>query len=305
MIQTSGLTKKFGDITVVDSLDFTVNDGEIFGIVGPDGSGKSTLLRMLSSILIPDSGKIEINGIYAHENPYQIKEKLAYMPQRFGLYEDLTVEENIIFFGRLFSMQHKKIHQKMDMLYSFSKLGPFKDRLAGQLSGGMKQKLGLACSLVHTPEVLLLDEPTNGVDPVSRREFWDILYELLSQGVTIIVSTAYLDEAERSNRIALMYRGKFIRMGNPKSIKNEMQQKLINIIVENPKMAHEILANKMKTNIIRTGNSLKMYSDNMAHDIKQIKTLLNKHRIRIYEMNEVSPRLEDSFIDIIFREESQ
>jgi len=195
VIEVANISKRFGEIVAVDSLGFTVNRGEIFGIVGPDGSGKSTLLRMISSILVPYRGSITIGGMDVQKNPIAVKERLAYMPQRFGLYEDLTVEENIFFFGRLFLLSRREIRNKLDTLYGFSRLGPFKDRLAGKLSGGMKQKLGLVCSLVHTPEVLLLDEPTNGVDPVSRREFWDILYELLAKKVTIIVTTAYLDEA--------------------------------------------------------------------------------------------------------------
>ncbi|TFH42000.1 MAG: ABC transporter ATP-binding protein, partial [Chrysiogenales bacterium] len=160
MITATGLTKRFGETTAVDALDFTINSGEIFGIVGPDGSGKSTLLRMLSSILVPDGGGVAIDGVNVRDNPLMIKEKLAYMPQRFGLYEDLTVEENIFFFGRLYLVPRRQIRERLDTLYGFSRLGPFRDRLAGKLSGGMKQKLGLVCCLVHTPEVLLLDEPT-------------------------------------------------------------------------------------------------------------------------------------------------
>ncbi|OHD65115.1 MAG: hypothetical protein A2176_02445 [Spirochaetes bacterium RBG_13_51_14] len=288
----------------VDSLDFTVNKGEIFGIVGPDGSGKSTLLRMISSILIPDRGSIAINGVDVQENPFLIKEKLAYMPQRFGLYEDLTVEENIFFFGRLFLLSRRDIRKRLDTLYGFSRLGPFNDRLAGKLSGGMKQKLGLVCSLVHTPEVLLLDEPTNGVDPVSRREFWDILYELLGQGVTIVVTTAYLDEAERSNRVALMYRGRFIRLGKPKSIRNEMKQKMLQVVVNRPKIAEAALKKHEGGKIIRTGNSIRIFTDTVQKTRRHIKQILSNNRVGIISIEEVPPRLEDSFIEIITREEA-
>ncbi len=305
MITAVDLTRKFGEITAVDSLNFTVNKGEIFGIVGPDGSGKSTLLRMISSILVPDRGSIAINSINVQENPYRIKETLAYMPQRFGLYEDLTVEENIFFFGRLFLLSRREIKKKLDTLYGFSRLGPFKDRLAGKLSGGMKQKLGLVCSLVHTPEVLLLDEPTNGVDPVSRREFWDILYELLGQGVTIIVTTAYLDEAERSNRVALMYRGMFIRLGKPKSIREELHQKMLHIIVDDPKRAETSLKRDGGMKIIRTGNSIRIFTGTMQKTRKHVEQLLKINGIGILKAEEAMPRLEDSFIEIIHREEAQ
>ena len=219
MISASDITKKFKNSTAVDSLSFRVGRGEIFGIVGPDGAGKSTLLRILAAIMKPDMGRVEINGLDIYSHSFAVKENLAYMPQRFGLYEDLTVEENIFFFGRMFGVRGRDIISRLDMLYGFSGLGPFNKRLAGKLSGGMKQKLGLACCLVHAPDLMLLDEPTNGVDPVSRREFWRILYELLGRGVTIVVSTSYLDEAERCNRIGLMYRGSFIRLGEPKEIR--------------------------------------------------------------------------------------
>ena len=304
MISASSLTKRFGEILAVDSLDFTVNRGEIFGIVGPDGAGKSTLLRMISSILIPDNGSISINGIDVHENPYRVKELLAYMPQRFGLYEDLTVEENIYFFGRMFQLSKVEIKKRLKNLYGFSRLGPFKDRLAGQLSGGMKQKLGLACSLVHTPEILLLDEPTNGVDPVSRREFWDILYELLARGVTIMVTTAYLDEAERSNRIALMYRGKFIRHGTPSLIKNELKSKILKVVAADSKQTEAILKRIGDSHVIRTGNSLRFFTDSIQKSRRRIERLPRGLRAGIVSIEEAAPRLEDSFLEIVSGEEA-
>jgi ABC-2 type transport system ATP-binding protein len=305
VITVADITKRFGDIVAVDALGFTVNRGEIFGIVGPDGSGKSTLLRMISSILVPDRGSITIGGVDVQKNPIAIKERLAYMPQRFGLYEDLTVEENIFFFGRLFLLSRREILEKLDTLYGFSRLGPFKDRLAGKLSGGMKQKLGLVCSLVHTPEVLLLDEPTNGVDPVSRREFWDILYELLAQKVTIIVTTAYLDEAERSNRVALMYRGSFIRLGEPKSVRNEIKQKILHIVVDNSKKAESILRKVPDLKTVRTGNSIRMFTDTVHKTRKHVEQLMRSNRVAILSVEVALPRLEDSFIEIITREGSQ
>jgi ABC-2 type transport system ATP-binding protein len=305
VIAATGLTKRFGEVLAVDSLSFAVNEGEIFGIVGPDGAGKSTLLRMLSSILVPDEGSVSLNDLDVNRDPYRIKPLLAYMPQRFGMYEDLTVEENLYFFGRLFGLKKKEIKSRLVGLYGFSRLGPFKDRLAGQLSGGMKQKLGLACCLVHTPQVLLLDEPTNGVDPVSRREFWDILYELLSQRVTIIVTTAYLDEAERSNRIALMYRGKFIRLGSPGLIKNEIKKKVLNVVVTDSKKAEAALGMLRGAHIIRTGNSLRLFTDSIDTSRKQIERLFGRRRIDIVSMEEAAPRLEDSFIEIVSREEAQ
>jgi ABC-2 type transport system ATP-binding protein len=224
VIRAEGLSKSFGETRAVADLDLAVSRGELLGIVGPDGSGKSTLLRMLALILRPDSGAVFFNGTEAFRDIYAVKERIAYMPQRFGLYEDLTVEENIHFFGSLFGMTSGKVRMKLPELYRFSSLEPFSGRLAGKLSGGMKQKLGLACCLVHEPELIILDEPTNGVDPVSRREFWKILYDLLGSGVTIIVSTAYLDEAERCGRLALMHKGAFMRTGSPADVKSNARQ---------------------------------------------------------------------------------
>ncbi len=285
---------------VIDSLSFSVQKGEIYGIVGPDGAGKSTLLRLMAAIMKPDSGRITIDNTGVEENLFAIKEKLAYMPQHFGLYEDLTVEENILFFGRLFGMTYASIRERLPMLYEFSNLAPFRKRLAGKLSGGMKQKLGLACCLVHTPELIMLDEPTNGVDPVSRREFWKILYDLLNQGVTIIVSTAYLDEAERCNRIGLMYDGLFIREGEPKAIRNSIGKKILEITVENSKDAErDLKENGGISDIIRSGKSLKIISEKPGKLKSRIEKLLRKQGFMIHEIKENIPSLEDCLIDII------
>ena len=303
MIVAEELTKTFSDNPAVSSVNFNIKRGEIFGIVGPDGAGKSTLLRMMSTILVPDKGKLLIDGIDIFQNSFLIKEKLAYMPQRFGLYEDLTVEENIYFFGRLFSVSKKEIKKRSGRLYDFSKLGPFKNRLAGNLSGGMKQKLGLACCLIHTPEIILLDEPTNGVDPVSRREFWKILYDLLKEGVTIVVSTAYLDEAERCNRIGLMYNGNFIRIGEPKSIRKSISKKLLELNVLDPIESEIILkeSNKFKS-IIRSGNSIKIFTENEKKAKEQIKKIFRKSKKEKISIRQVIPSLEDTFIEIISEE---
>ncbi len=300
MIQVKNITKRFGDITAVDDLSFSVQKGEIFGIVGPDGAGKSTLLRMMSGILFPNGGVVEIDGVDIRKNLYNIKENLAYMPQRFGLYEDLTVEENIIFFGRLFGVTQKEINQRIPALYEFSRLEPFKERLAGKLSGGMKQKLGLACSLIHSPDLILLDEPTNGVDPVSRREFWKILYTLLADGVTIVVSTAYLDEAERCNRVAMMNNGKFLRNGKPSDIKKSMGGLMFEIITDNVWKSEEILMNNGSfENVIREGNSLKIFASAGVKDAEKIKKILEKGKIKVSSVRKKLPTLENCFMEIV------
>jgi len=299
VISVKDVTKKFGNITAVDDLSFHVQKGEIFGIVGPDGAGKSTLLRMLSGIMEPGAGEIKINGEGFRENRHKIKENLAYMPQRFGLYEDLTVEENIIFFGRLFGVSRSDIKKRIPALYEFSRLEAFKNRLAGKLSGGMKQKLGLACSLIHSPDLILLDEPTNGVDPVSRREFWKILYNLLSGGVTIVVSTAYLDEAERCNRLSLMSEGKFVRSGSPKEIKNSIGGLMLEIITANVWEAEGILIKGGFKNIIREGNGLKVFTNSESRDTKLIRKLLDKEKIKVLSVKKQFPTLENCFMEIV------
>lgn len=300
MIRAENLTKRFGATTAVSRLSFDVHDGEIFGIVGPDGAGKSTLLRLIAGILVPGEGSVEIRGVNVQRNPYLIKENLAYMPQRFGLYEDLTVEENIYFFGRLFGVSAGDIRKRLPRLYEFSRLEPFRDRPAGKLSGGMKQKLGLACCLVHRPGLILLDEPTNGVDPVSRREFWKILYGLLSEGVTIVVSTAYLDEAERCNRVALMYEGRFVMTGTPGEIKASMGGSLVEIRPSDVWKAEAALAESGEFGgIIREGTALRFFVPDARRADARIRAVLSRKGIRAGTAVVKTPSLENCFMEII------
>jgi len=306
VITVNSLTKNFGGNRAVDSLDFEVRKGEIFGIVGPDGAGKSTLLRMIAGIMLPSSGSIIVNGMDVLKERAVIKENLAYMPQKFGLYEDLTVEENIRFFGRLFGVPGKMIEKRVPRLYEFSRLGPFKERLAGNLSGGMKQKLGLACCLIHSPGLILLDEPTNGVDPVSRREFWKILYDLLSEGVTIVVSTAYLDEAERCNRVALMHEGKFIRLGTPADVKKSVPGFLIEIEAGNVWKAEEALRKSGRfPDIIRESNTIKVFIHDRKGDTERIKKILSRGGAGKISMREKTPNLENCFMEIVMKGDKQ
>jgi ABC-2 type transport system ATP-binding protein len=213
-VRTENLCKSFAENHAVVSVSLSISAGKIFGIVGPDGAGKSTLLRMLSSIMLPDSGTADICGFDTVKQDEQVKKRIAYMSQRFGLYPDLTVEENIKFYANIYGISTTTLEARIDELLHFSYMQPFKKRLAGKLSGGKKQKLQLICALIHTPEVLILDEPTNGVDPVSRRDFWRMLQDLSEKGVTIIVSTSYLDEAERCHELALMHAGKIFKQGS-------------------------------------------------------------------------------------------
>ena len=226
-IKAEKLAKKFNSVTAVDNLDLEVEEGEIFGLVGPDGAGKTTTMRLLTGILEPTSGEAWVNQFHIAKDSEKLKEHIAYMSQRFGLYGDLTVIENINFYADIYCVPKKERAGKIDQMLDFSNLKPFKNRLARNLSGGMKQKLGLSCALVHTPKVLFLDEPTNGVDPVSRRDFWQILYHLLKERVTIFYSTAYLDEAERCSRVGLIHKGKLMKCNSPSEIKKEENAKTL------------------------------------------------------------------------------
>lgn len=234
-IEINNVTKKFGDISAVDDVSFQVSTGEIFGLVGSDGAGKSTLLRMVATMITPDSGGILVDGMDVMKNRMAVKTVTGYMPQRFGLYQDLTVGENIDFFMDIFGIFGEERKKRREHYLGFSNLLRFLDRLAGKLSGGMKQKLGLACVLVHEPKLLILDEPTNGVDPVSRGEFWNILFKMKEAGMTIMISTAYLDEGEKCDRVALMHKSHIINISAPDKMKQgfpDLEEAVINRINE-------------------------------------------------------------------------
>jgi ABC-2 type transport system ATP-binding protein len=300
-IRTENLTKRFGDLTAVDSLSLEVAEGEIFGLVGPDGAGKTTTMRLLTSIMEPTSGDAWIAGYHVTKQAEAIKENIGYMSQRFGLYPDLTVMENMNFYADIYCEPRKDRKEKIDRLLVFSNLTPFKKRLAGNLSGGMKQKLGLACALIHTPKVLFLDEPTNGVDPVSRRDFWRILYRLLREKVTIFVSTAYLDEAERCNRVALIDRGKMLACGTPDEVKKLMRGTILEIRCEQPRRARALLKEKL------TGVSVGLFGDRVhvvGHEPEEritsaVKGLLADAGLPVAGIRQIEPTLEDVFISVL------
>ena len=225
-VRVRGLTRRFGAVTAVDGLSFDVAPGELFGIVGPDGAGKTTTLRILAGVLRPDGGSAEVVSVDVVRSPEAAKPHLAYMSQRFGMYEDLTVQENLDFYADLYRVPTAERQPRLARLYRMSRLGEFADRLAGKLSGGMKQKLSLSCALVHRPRLLLLDEPTFGVDPLSRRELWLILHEMVAEGVTVVISTSYLDEAERCDRVALLHRGRILALDRPEALQRGLEGRL-------------------------------------------------------------------------------
>ncbi|MCL4765498.1 MAG: ABC transporter ATP-binding protein [Hyphomicrobiaceae bacterium] len=302
-IKAEGLSKAFGDLVAVDELTLSVEEGEIFGLVGPDGAGKTTTMRLLTGIMDPTAGDAWVAGRHVVREAEAVKDDIAYMSQRFGLYPDLTVLENIDFYADLYGMPRKGRDARIEELLAFSNLTPFKKRQAGKLSGGMKQKLGLACALIHTPKVLFLDEPTNGVDPVSRRDFWRILYQLLREKVTIFVSTAYLDEAERCSRVALMHTGRLIAVGTPDEIKGLMRGSLIEIRTTQSRRAVELLRKWLRAESIGLfGDRVHVVAQSPDAVMTEVADILQGQGLAVESIRTIEPSLEDVFVSVLSRE---
>jgi ABC-2 type transport system ATP-binding protein len=301
-IEVRGLRKTFDEVLAVSDLSFAVPAAEIFGLVGPDGAGKSTTIRMLAGILPPDAGEIRVAGCDVVADAESVKAVISYMPQHFGLYEDLTVDENIRFYADLFGVARRRREQRSEELLNACAMSAFRRRLAGKLSGGMKQKLGLVCALIHTPRVLLLDEPTTGVDPVSRREFWAMLYALLDQRVTILVSTSYLDEAERCHRLALLHEGKLLVCDRPESLRARMTKTVLSIVSPEAARIQQMLARiDWISNAIVVGDSVHVFVDEAAFIQLKIQALLDQAMIPYDAIERVSPTIEDFFVDALAR----
>ncbi len=302
-IHAQRLTKSFGAVRAVQEASFAVSRGEIFGLVGPDGAGKTTIMRMLAGVLRPDAGEIAVDGVDVVAEAERAKLRISYMPQRFGLYEDLTVAENIFFYGELFSVSRDARITRGRELLEAAGLLPFQRRLAGQLSGGMKQKLGLVCALIHTPRVLLLDEPTTGVDPVSRRDFWAILYNLRENGVTIFISTAYMDEAERCSRLALLHAGAIRHCDTPARLKQAMPGALLAIYASDPRSLRDIISGQPGVlGVLLMGDRVHVRVDNPERRIPQLKSLLAGQGAGEMEIKPAEPGIEDVFVALVGQE---
>ena len=298
-IRVEGLTRSFGELTAVRDLTFDVHRGELFGLVGPDGAGKTTTLRMLAGVMRPSAGDAVVNGVSVTRDPEAVKHGLAYMPQRFGLYADLTVLENLEFYADLFLVPRPERPARLERLFHFSNLGPFKDRLAGKLSGGMKQKLALSCALIHQPEVLLLDEPTFGVDPISRRDLWLIVHEMVAQGVTVVVSTAYMDEAERFDRLALLHRGRIAALDAPQELENALGGTLLAVEVERPREAHDLLARHPAVRRVTLFGDRLHVTTSEGATADEIDAALREAGFDVIRAGPVAASLEDVFIERI------
>lgn len=299
-IETFDLTKRFDNTTALERLNLKIKKGDLFGLVGPDGAGKTTILRLLSGILKPTSGTAKVAGFNIIKESERLKEHIGYMPQRFGLYEDLTVEENLDFFSDIFEIPKKERGERIRELMDFSRLHPFRKYLAGNLSGGMKQKLGLSCVLIHRPEILLLDEPTTGVDPSSRRDFWKILFQQLKQGVTIFISTPYMDEAERCHRVGMLYKGNLLAIDTPDEIKKLLTGFLFEISTDKPRKAWEVAQKSdAATGSVLFGDRLHILVKDPEKDIKTIENEFARSNIKIDSLQRISPTLEDVFFSFL------
>ena len=304
IIEAHGLTRDYKENRAVNSLNLTIHPGELFGLVGPDGAGKTTTLRLLAGLLDITEGSASVAGFDLAEQAEAIKPRIGYMAQQFNLYGELSVMENLTFFADMYDIDRSGIQERMEMLLKFAGLTEFKARRAVHLSGGMQKKLALACTLIHQPDILLLDEPTTGVDPVSRREFWDILTELHLEGTTIIVSTPYMDEADRCSKVGLMYAGRMVICSHPEQIRSSIEGELIEFCPDNWQAAHTILKEQPGVLEIQTyGNLMHVLVDAAAERLPEIEKRLEKEKISYQGLRTVAPRMEEAFISLVKRME--
>ncbi len=299
-IQIFSLTKKFGNNTAVDDLNIQVKKNTIFGLVGPDGAGKTTTMRMLCSLLTPDSGSAKIGNYDILTENEKIKSHIGYMPQKFSLYGDLTVLENLEFYSEIYQIPKKVKKEKIEYLLKFSNLTNHSYKLADQLSGGMKQKLALSCNLIHTPKYLLLDEPTIGVDPVARREFWKILFELRDIDTTIFISTPYMDEAERCDEIGLMSNGRIIKKDTPANIINSFDKHIICVYSDDNHIARKLAQEEESVlDAYMMGEELHIIAEDYDYTLKALQEKFHLNNISINSIKEIEPSLEDVFVNTI------
>lgn len=299
IIQAENLTRVFGALTAVDHLTFEVAEGEIFCLVGPDGAGKTTTMRLLCGLMNATEGRAIVVGHDVARDLDQVKDQIGYMAQRFGLYTDLTVDENMNFYADLFGIIGREREELTARLLRMTRMEPFRKRLAGKLSGGMKQKLALMCTLLHKPRVLFLDEPTNGVDPVSRRDFWAILYQLVKDGLTVFVTTAYLDEAERANRVAFMHHGRLIRLDTPAALKRGLTETCYRITSPDNRKTREVLERQPGVlTVLPMGVDLHLFVEPAITSPEKLAS------VTPFEYQQIEPSLEDVFIALVREQET-
>jgi ABC-2 type transport system ATP-binding protein len=296
VIQVLGLEKRFGEVLAVTGLAFSVRKGEMFALVGPDGAGKTTTIRMLCGVVTPTAGTARVLGFDISQSARDVHQRIGYLSQRFSLYGDLSIDENIEFFAEIHGL--KDFSGRRDDLLEFTKLAPFRDRLADRLSGGMKQKLALACTLVHTPEILFLDEPTTGVDPVSRREFWKLLHRLLADGLTIVMTTPYLDEAERCSRVLMMNKGQVMDIDTPLGLLRHARGKVLEVICHPTRVAFDRLKTEFEE-VQAFGDRLNLLVQDIESDRSKAESILRSSGVVIETIRSVPPSLENVFISLL------
>ena len=298
-VKVEGLTRKFGDFVAVDNINLRIEKGEIFGFLGPNGAGKSTTIKMLCGLLLPTSGNGFVNGYDVMKESEEIKKHIGYMSQRFSLYDDLKVEENINFFSGIYGVSHEKRKERKERVLEMAGLKDKRNIITRTLPGGFKQRLALGCAILHEPPILFLDEPTSGVDPISRRNFWNLIYEMSQAGTTIFVTTHYMDEADYCDRLALIYRGRIIAEGTPNELKQEyMKRDVLEIEVDRVVDAMEVIEkNKIETAIF--GSLLHATVDDAKLAIPQIKRILTDSNIIVNRIEKIVPSLEDVFVTLI------
>ncbi|HTX59850.1 MAG TPA: ABC transporter ATP-binding protein [Verrucomicrobiae bacterium] len=297
-VAIAGLTRRFGKTVAVDALSLQIERGEVFALAGPDGAGKTTLIRLICGALQADAGSLVVDGVDAVANPARVQAAVGYMPQRFSLYPDLTVAENLRFYGNIFGVERGEFERRSAELLADFALSAFADRLAEALSGGMKQKLALACALIHSPATILLDEPTAGVDPLSRREFWRILYGINRRGTTIVVSTPYMDEAERATRTAFMTNGSILRCDTPAGLKRQLRGAVVEISCQQRGDARRILHEDPLVRSVEVfGATLHALVASASAAIPEIGERLRAHGVADATLREILPSLEDALVE--------
>ncbi len=323
-VVAENLTKKFGDFTAVDHINFAIRRGEIFGFLGPNGAGKTTTIRMLLGLLRPTEGRATVLGFDAERETDQVRRRIGYMSQKFSLYKDLTVAENLRFYGSIYGVKGRRLKERMEYAIEMAGLKGRENELTANLSGGWRQRLALGCAILHEPEMLFLDEPTAGVDPISRRAFWDLLYEMAEKGTTILVTTHYMDEAERCNTVAFMHNGRIIAQGSPQELKASMEGYVLEVYCEHPEAALAALRAKSvpaepispekpfaaleglpAQEVALYGSSIHIVAPDAVRYIPIVRKILEDEGIGVQSIEPVTPSLEDIFIARIREEEKR
>jgi len=301
-VKVEDLTKKFNQLTAINHINLEVEKGKIIGLIGPDGGGKTTFLRLLVGLLAPTQGSILVDGVDVVKNPSQIKDRIGYMPQHFSLYGDLTVTENLKFFADLYGVSREKFAERKKELLDFSGLEPFEKQLARNLSGGMQKKLALASNLFHTPKILFLDEPTTGVDPVSRRELWHLLYELNKKGVTLLLTTPYMDEAMRCHKVGFIYEGRILTYEPPQRLIEKMQDEIIELVTDQ-KQARKLAKNfpDLKS-IYPFGETLHLIFEPGKNGLEKTRQFLEKEALKFQNLRKIAPSFEDVFLALVLEQ---